>query len=144
MSDLAKMREWIKTFPGGMPDNFQVDFTDEIPQNAGLFPAGTVEVSRERFVTGGVTVMNRYNFALYAVFEKPQDVDEISAKNAEWIMDFQRWAQEQSINGLAPTFGNVNTREEIITAQNGAFHSRKENGAGMYVINITAQFQTAL
>ncbi len=144
MTDLEKMRAWIRTFPGGIPDNFQVDFTGEVPRNAGLFPAGTEEVSRQRLVTGGVIVTNRHNFVLYAVFAKPQETDEISASNAEWVMDFQKWAQEQSVKGLAPTFGNINTREESITAQNGAFHSVKESGAGMYAVTITAQYQTAL
>ncbi len=141
MSDLEKMREWIKTFPGGIPDNFQVDFTSEISQNAGLFPTGTMEVSRTRTVTGGVVVTNQHNFGLYTVFEKPEDADEISAKNAEWVMAFQQWAQEQSARSLAPTFGNENMREERITAQNGMFYGSKEDGIGMYMVTITAQYQ---
>ncbi|MDR1668660.1 MAG: hypothetical protein LBR76_01715 [Oscillospiraceae bacterium] len=144
MTPLEQMRVWLKTFPGGIPGNFQVDYTGEIPQNAGLFPAGTTEVSRERSVSGRVTVTNRLEFALYAVFEKPVDAPAISAENAEWVMELQRWVQEQSALGLAPVFGNVNTRAETITAQNGAFHSKKDNGAGVYAVTVTAQFQLAM
>ena len=142
MTDLEKFREWIQTFPGGIPADFQVDFTGEVPQNAGLFPTGTMEVSRTRDVLGNVTVTNQYNFGLYAVFLKPQNLDEISTQNAEWVMEFQKWVQEQSILGLAPTFGNADQRREDIKAQNGMFYGSKENGTvGLYMVTITATFK---
>ena len=147
MTDIEKIRAWIKDFVSestgdGIPLNFQVDFTNEIPQNAGLFPTGTMEVRRSEDVLGNITVTNQYNFSLYAVFVKPNDVDEISTKNAVWAMDFQRWVQEQSIKKLAPTFGNIDTHEETIRAQNGMFYGSKEDGAaGIYMITITATFK---
>ncbi len=141
MTDLEKIREWIKTFPGGIPEHFQVDFTNEIPQNAGLFPTGMTEIKRNSDIVGKVTVTNQYNFGLYAVFVKPEDADEISTRNAEWVIGFQRWVQEQSVRHLAPTFGNVNTRGETIKAQNGMLYGDKESGAGVYMEAITAQYQ---
>jgi hypothetical protein len=142
MTDLEKMREWLKTFPGGIPDNFQVDFTNEIPQTAGLFPTGTVEIRRARDILGNVTVTNQYNFGLYTVFAKPTDADEVAARSAEWVMSLQRWVQEQSAQGLSPTFGNIDTWAETLKAQNGMFYGDNAAGTGMYMVTITAQYQT--
>lgn len=141
MTDLEKMRDWLKGFPGGIPDNFQIDFTNEVPQNAGLFPTGMMEISRVEDVIGNVTTNNQYNFGLYAVYNKPDDVDEISTKNAEWIMSFQQWVQEQSIKRLAPTFGNVDNGQERIKAQNGQFFGDKDKGVGVYMVTITVTFK---
>lgn len=145
MTDLEKMRRWIRTFVGsegsGVPDNFQVDFTNEIAQNAGLFPTGTMEVSRARTIGGSVTVTNQYNFGLYTVLNKPDDHDEISTRNAQWIMEFQQWVQDQSITRQAPTFGNIQEWAETIKAQNGAFFGDKDKDIGMYMVTITAQFK---
>lgn len=141
MTDIEKMREWLKTFPGIIPDNFQIDYTDEIPGNAGLFPTGMQEINRSTSIGGDVTVRNQYNFGLYAVFEKPMDADEISSLNANWVMSLQKWVQEQSARGLAPVFGNINISSEVIKAQNGMFYGSKENGiTGMYMITITVTF----
>lgn len=142
MSVIETMRDWLKTYPGNVPQNFQIDFTNEVPQNAGLFPTGTMEVSRREDILGNITVTNQYNFGLYTVFEKPQDIDEISSKNAQWIMDLQQWVQEQSIRKLAPTFGNIDISSEVIKAQNGMFYGTKETGAaGLYMVTITATFK---
>lgn len=139
MTDLEKVRQWVKGF-GGLPDNFQIDFTNEIPQNAGLFPTGQMELSRMGDLLGNTWIINQYNFGLYAVFDKPDDIDEISAQNAEWVMNFQKWVQERSARGAAPTFGNYNTDEEIIKAQNGLFYGSKADGVGIYMVSLTATF----
>lgn len=146
MTDLEKMREWIRTFVdsagNGVPDNFFVDFTNEIPQNAGLFPTGTMEISRRADIAGNITVTNQYNFGLYAVFEKPADHEIESTRNAQWVMDFQQWVQDQSIMDLTPKFGNTAEWQESIKAQNGMFYGEKEEGAtGIYMITIAVQFK---
>ena len=140
MTALEKIREFVGEYPGtDILRGFQVDFCDQIPFNGGMFPSGLVEVSRKKDILGNTTVTNQYNFGLYFVFEKAPGDDAGATVNADWIMDFQKWIQEQSAMGLAPTFGDVPSREKI-TAQNGVLYSADGDGTAMYMVQISVQF----
>lgn len=140
MTALEKIREFVGEYPGtDILRDFQVDFCDQIPFNGGMFPSGLVEVSRKKDILGNTTVTNQYNFGLYFVFEKAPGDDTGATVNADWIMDFQEWIQEQSAMGLAPTFGDVPSREKI-TAQNGVLYSADGEGTAMYMVQISVQF----
>lgn len=140
MSDLEKIKSWISTYPGyDILNNFSVDYTDKIPSNGGIFPSGLVEVSRIRDILGGVTVNNQYNFGLYYVFQKAPEDDVGAQINADWIMDFQLWVQEQSVRHSAPTFGD-DPRSERIQAQNGVLYAADEEGTATYMVQLSASF----
>lgn len=140
MNALGKIRDFVGKYPGAdVLRDFQVDFVDQIPANGGIAPSGLVEVSRKRDILGNVTVRNQYNFGLYCVFEKAPGDDVGATTNADWVMDFQEWVQAQSIMGLAPVFGDV-PREERITAQNGALYAANEEGAAIYMIQISVEY----
>ena len=142
MSDIEKVKNWLRDFPGAdLLHSLQVDYTDSLPNGFGVFPSGLVEIRRVRDITGAVTVTNQYNFALYAVFEKAPG-DDIGAQiNADWIMDFQKWVQKQSVTGAAPTFGNVEQNRETMSAQNGALYQADAEGTAMYMIQLSATFK---
>lgn len=138
MTDLEKMRKWLGTYPGhDILSAFRVDYTDQVPNNGGVFPNGLVELARNKSIGGIVTVTNQYNFALYYVFGKGDDI--ASTDNADWLMDFQRWIQEQSILGLAPAFGD-DPRKERIIAQNGTLYQADDEGTAMYMVQLSVQF----
>lgn len=140
MSDLEKICAWIATFPEHQKlTDFQVDYTDAVPNNGGIFPSGLVEVSRTRDIFGSTTVENQYNFGLYYVFEKAAGDEEGAAINADWVMDFQKWVQDQSIRGLAPTFGD-DPRTERIQAQNGVLYAADEEGTATYMVQLSVNF----
>lgn len=43
MTALEKIREWLASYPGfDILSAFQVDYTDQIPANGGIFPSGLV------------------------------------------------------------------------------------------------------
>ena len=98
MTALEKIRDWISTFPGyDILADFQVDYTDQMTANSGgIFPSGLVEVARSSDIMGTTTVHNQYNFALYYTFLKAPGDKISSGANADWVMDFQEWCQEQS------------------------------------------------
>ena len=107
MTALETVKEWIATYPGhDILSAFSVDYTDQIPANGGIFPSGLVEIRRTEDILGNVEVENQYNFGLYYVFEKSPGDDVGATINADWIMDFQEWVQEQSIRGTVPKFGD--------------------------------------
>lgn len=136
MTALETMRGFIESFPDfDVLSQLEIDYTDKIPNAAGLFPSGLVEVSRRYDLLGNVSITNQYNFALYTALEKWQGAED----NAEWQMAFQEWVQEQSAKGLAPTFGD-DPRTETITAQNGQLYSADEEGTALYVIQINVMF----
>ena len=141
MTPLEKIRDWLKTYPGyNILEHFRVDYTDQIPANGAIFPSGLVEVERRSDIMGNVTVTNQYNFGLYYVFLKPPGDDAGATINADWIMDFQEWVQEQSITGAAPVFGDV-PRDERIKAQNGVLYAADEEGLATYMVQLSVQFK---
>lgn len=140
MSVIERIRAWIETFPDHKKlDGFQVDYTDAIPNNGGIFPSGLVEISRTEDILGNVTVRNQYNFGLYYVFPKAPGDNEGATINADWVMDFQKWVQEQSIRRLAPTFGDEPETERI-QAQNGVLYDAEEEGTATYMVQLSVNF----
>lgn len=140
MTALEKIRDFVKSYPGAdILRDFQVDYTDQIPSNGGIFPSGLVEIIRKTDVLGNTAVTNQYNFGLYYVFEKAPGDDTGATINADWVMDFQEWVQEQSTLGLAPVFGDV-PRSEKITAQNGVLYDADDEGLATYMVQLSVQF----
>lgn len=143
MTEIQEIKNWVQKFPKWHDhvQDFSVDYTDNFPGNGGVFPAGTVEVERKEDVLGNVTVTNQLNFAIYWVLPAPTDDDEQSTDNVEWVSEFQRWVQSQSVLRVAPTFGDV-PQDEYIKAQNGTLFSVGEDGTtAMYMIQLSATFK---
>lgn len=140
MSDLERIRRWVSSYSGAarMRD-MKVDYFSQNPDNGSIDPSGLVEISRSRDILGNITVENQYNFALYFVFAKDPGDDQGATDNANWLMDFQRWVQGQSIRGLVPTFGDEPAKETI-TAQNGALYAADEEGAAIYTAQLSINF----
>ena len=140
MTALEKIQSLVAAYPGhDILNSFKVDYTEKIPASGGVFPAGLVEISRKRDILGNVTVTCQYNFGLYYVFEKERGDDIGATVNADWIMDFQEWIQEQSAKGLAPAFGDEPWKERI-TAQNGALFTTDEEGTATYMVQLSVRF----
>lgn len=140
MTDLEKIRNWLKGYPGAAPvRELKVDYYSPNPDNGSIDPSGLVEVSRTTDIMGGVTVENQYNFALYFVLLKSPDDDTGATDNAALLMDFQQWIQEQSLHRLAPVFGD-DPDAETIKAQNGALFAANEEGVAIYTVQLSINF----
>lgn len=140
MTALEKITGFIKSYAGAdILRDFQVDYTDQIPANGGIFPSGLVEISRKTDIFGNVTVTNQYNFGLYYVFEKAPGDDAGATVNADWLMDFQEWVQARSVLGEAPVFGDDPLQEKI-TAQNGVLYSAEDEGLATYMVQVSVRF----
>ena len=140
MSDLEKIRQWVSAYPGAarMRD-MKVDYFSQNPDNGSIDPSGLIEVSRSEDILGNVTVENQYNFALYFVFLKDPGDDQGATDNAAWLMDFQRWVQEQSIRKQIPVFGDDPSRETA-RAQPGALYAADEEGTAIYSVQLSFNF----
>lgn len=136
MTDLEKVRQWLLTYPqwdaGGL---LYIDYTDAVPGNLGLYPTGLEEISHREDVLGGITVKNRYHFALYRVAARQED----NTQDALWLLEFQKWVQSQSAAGLAPTFGDE-PKQERLRAEKGKLKEVSQTGTGTYVVTLTAEF----
>lgn len=138
MSALETIREWIKTYPGhDILSEFSIDYTNQIPANGGIFPSGLTEVSRRKYITGDTMVENQYNFGIYYVFAKATEDDARALVNADWVMDFQEWVQEQSVNGDCPQFGD---KTLSIKAQNGTLYAAEAEGTATYMVQLSVKF----
>ncbi len=138
---LEKMRAFVALYPDfDILGGFTVDYTDKVPDCAGLFPGGLVETRRRADILGEhVEVDNQLNFALYTRLAKDATDDEGAAANAEWQIGFQEWVQAMSATGQAPAFGDY-PRSERIAAQNGAVYSADEEGTALYAIQLSVNY----
>lgn len=140
MSDLQKIKNWLETYPKiNQSMDLQVDYYAAEPENSSLAPSGLVEISRKEDILGNTVVENQYNFAIHFVFPKAPDDDAGATGNAEWVLDFQNWVQEQSIRRLAPTFGDE-PKKENIKAQNGEIVYAGTEGIGIYTVLLAVNF----
>ena len=140
MTDIEKIRDWLSTYPGmNRLHDLRVDYYEPNPDNGSIAPSGLVEVSRAEDILGNVTVKNQYNFGLYYVLTKAMDDDAGATENADFVMDFQNWVQEQSVRHLAPTFGDEPDRETS-AAQNGELYAADEEGTAVYLIQLSVNF----
>ena len=140
MSDLEKIRKWVSSYPGAdRVRDMKVDYFSQHPDNGSIDPSGLIEVSRTEDILGNVTVENQYNFAMYFVFLKDPGDDQGATENADWLMDFQRWVQEQSFRKKSPTFGDDPARETA-RAQNGALYAADEEGTAIYSVQLSFNF----
>lgn len=140
MSDLDKVRNWLLTFPE--IDRIQglgVDYYSAQPNNGSIDPSGLVEISRKTDIIGNTTVENQYNFALYFVLAKSPEDDKGATENADWLLELQKWIQEQSIRKQAPIFGD-DPDAETISAQNGKVDAADEEGTGVYSVLLSINF----
>ena len=140
MSDLERIRKWVSLYPGAAKmQDMKVDYFSQNPDNGSIDPSGLVEVSRTEDILGNITVENQYNFALYFVFLKDPGDDQGATGNANWLMDFQRWVQEQSIRKQIPHFGDDPERESA-RAQNGSLYAADEEGTAIYSVQLSFNF----
>lgn len=140
MSALNTIREWLKTFPGNdRIKTLQVDYVSPDPDTASIAPSGLVEISRKEDILGNVTVENQYNFGLYYTFLKATEDNEGAIENADWLIGLQQWVQDQSIRKAAPVFGDVPEAEQI-KAQNGSIYGATEEGAAIYMVQLSVNF----
>lgn len=140
MTALEKIRDWIALYPGcSTLQGLSVDYTEAQPANGGLMPGGLTEISRKEDILGNTVVTNQYSFTLYFIFAKSPGDDTGAEENAQWLLDFQDWVQEQSIRKAAPAFGD-DPHKETIKAQNGTLYGTDEEGTACYTVQLTAQF----
>ena len=138
MSALSKIREWLENFPQiGWVNELKVDYYSTTPdETSSIAPSGLQEISRTEDILGNVTVEN---FNLEFVLTKSPGDDVGATENADWLLQFQEWVQEQSIRRAVPVFGDEPARETV-KAQNGANEYADLDGNGVYTVLLSVNF----
>lgn len=140
MNPLDTIREWLNKYTGfDRLQDLRVDYYSQQPDNGSIDPSGVQIISITEDILGNKTVDMQYNFGVYFVLAKDPGDDETAVDNAAWVMDFQRWVNEQSMLHLAPTFGDVQ-RAESIKAQNGAVTAADNEGVAIYMVQLSVNF----
>ncbi len=134
MTQLEKIKAWLQTYPA-WEDSILVNFTEDRPGNTGVFPTGAEELSRREDVLGNLQVEYRYSFDLRRQVACSPD----STANAQWLLDFQAWVQQQSACGLTPHFGDVPSRERM-QVRGGMLKAVSPMGTGTYIVTLMADF----
>lgn len=139
-SKLETIREFLSLCPylTDFTDNADIDWCSNKVGNYGIMPTGESIIERSEDICGDVTLVKQYNVALYAMRYTIDDI--VRMESAGFLENLTQWVEEQSINGLAPTFGDE-PESEIITAQNGMLFQMSENGqSGRYQIQIQINY----
>jgi hypothetical protein len=140
MNPLDTIREWLNKYTGfDRLQDLRVDYYSQQPDNGSIDPSGVQIISITEDILGNKTVDMQYNFGVYFVLAKDPGDEETAGDNAAWVMDFQRWVNEQSILHLAPTFGDV-PKTESIKAQNGAVTAADNEGVAIYMVQLSVSF----
>lgn len=139
MNELEKLREFLLSYPGWGDYMLALNDTDGKPGSAGLFPVGMEEVSRQTDVQGNTLVCNRLHFLLHRITPDRQDDMEAAA----WLLDFQKWVQQQSACCQAPQLGCLPQKERIC-AYDGKLLRRDAQGAAVYQLQLWVEFATYL
>ena len=140
MTDLEKIRNWLLTCPETERlQSFRVDYLTRDPESGSIRLSGLTELSRTEDLLGNVKVENQISFGLYYVLNKSAEDDAGTQDNAQWVLSLQQWVQQQSIQHLAPIFGDEPQKERM-TAQNGALYAENENGTATYLVQLTANY----
>ena len=128
---LEKMKQWLQTFPL-WEGTLQLDYADDVPGNAGLYPKGMTELSCREDVLGNRNYRYSYTFTL-------RRAAATSEENAHWLLEFQRWVAEQSRLGMAPAFGDE-PRSERLRAFEGKLDTHTQTGCALYTVQLYAEF----
>jgi hypothetical protein len=140
MNPLDTIRKWLNKYTGfDRLQDLRVDYYSQQPDNGSIDPSGVQIISITEDILGNKTVNMQYNFGVYFVLAKDPGDEETAVDNAAWVMDFQRWVNEQSILHLAPTFGDV-PKTESIKAQNGAVTAADNEGVAIYMVQLSVSF----
>ena len=140
MNPLDTIREWLNKYTGfDRLQDLRVDYYSQQPDNGSIDPSGVQIISITEDILGNKTVDMQYNFGVYFVLAKDPGDEETAVDNAAWVMDFQRWVNEQSILHLAPAFGDV-PKTESIKAQNGAVTAADNEGVAIYMVQLSVSF----
>lgn len=140
MTAIEKIREFVEAYSGfDILNSFNVDYTDRIPANAGVFPSGIVELRRVHDVLGNVEIENQLNAAIYIVLKKDPGNDELAQINADWVLDFQDYVQRASFLHEHPVFGDC-PGSEIIMATEGRLYDASEEGVAVYAVQLSVRY----
>ena len=135
MTDLEKMVQWLKTYPGWQDMPLTIDYTEPQPVNGGLFPLGMEILSRREDVLGNAWLHCRSRFTLFRSCSGQAD----NTENAQWLLDFQNWVLECSALHRTPRFGDVPEREHL-HAEKGRLKEASQTGTGLYAVTLTAEY----
>lgn len=134
MTDLEKMKQWLQTYPG--LEELSVDYVEDRPGQTGLFFQGMEELSRRKDILGNCWIACRYRFILQRKVLFQQDL----TAEAQWLLEFQNWVQQQCLAGLAPKFGDEEAGENIL-AQKGSLQGVSSQGIATYTVTLVADFE---
>ena len=132
MEKLEKLRQWLQQFPGWGDIKIQDDDLLPEPGNAGLYPKGLQERGRSQDLLGNTHISCREQFLLRFMTEKRENA-------ADWLRSLQDWIQQQSARGLAPTFGDIPSRERVF-AEKGCLKQADQTGTCVYEVMLVADF----
>ena len=132
MELIDRMREFVLSYPGWEAGGLLfLDYTDGVPGNGGLFPAGVTEVSFREDILGNRQADMRLQVFLYRCGAEEE-------KDARWLLDFQNWVAAQCALGNAPRLGDVPFRERLRAEKGKLVKTRGEGN--LYSVMLTAEF----
>lgn len=129
MELLEEMKNWLATFPLFGEVVLTTDVLSAQPGDCGLFPQGSELLQSKEDVLGNRTARMRQLFLLRRNAVRGVDA-------AAWLLEFQKWVAQQSLQGLAPKLG----QEQTIRAEKGRLIRTDTAGTGVYEVRLIAEY----
>ena len=139
MTDLNKMKNWLLSYPDWGDGALHINYTDGLPGNGGLYPVGFETVSSRKDILGNRQNRYRYRFVLYRTVAGQHSDPE----GARWLLDFQKWVQQEGAAGNTPKFGDDPQAEQLL-AEDGMCHQVLQSGVRVYKVTLLAEFTKLL
>lgn len=135
--ELERVRRWFSGAPGmERVQSLGVDYHPAVAENGSVAPAGVKERGRRADVLGNVTVEQEVCFRVLLILLKNEEDDGL--ENAQWLLDLQKWVQEQGARGLTPVFG----AHQQVRAEEGTLKQVSPEGTGVYSLRLTFRYET--
>jgi hypothetical protein len=136
MTELEKMQSWILSYPHWGDGPLYINYNDGLPGSGGLYPMGLETFSSEADVLGNRRMRCRFRFVLYRIASGQHSDPE----GAQWLLDFQKWVQRESLAGKTPKFGDEPETEQLGT-EDGMCDQILRSGARRYKLTLIAEFE---
>lgn len=139
-STLETLLDWVRSCPALTGCTWSVDELAPDGGAAGAYPQGVRVLARHTDLLGTVTDRCRLTLVLRLTLPFVPGDAALAAHNAGRLLDFQQWAAQESAAHRAPTLGNADAADEVITAAAGCCEQLHDEGTARYRVTLTAEY----
>lgn len=131
---LTKICAFLARAPALQGLTLEIGNVGPAPGTAGLWARGVTVLARRENLLGAVTQRCRAEFTLRLCLPLT------NAENAARLLELQQWVAAESAAHRAPVFGNTDTAQEVLRAEQGRMERADAGGTAVYTVRLQAEY----